>query len=245
MRVICNKCGAVCETRIPAHIVDKFLENDMEFPWLCSTCFEARRQEEEEAEAREIEKEEAEWLDTLVAQAGVRPEYAVRKPYVPYVADWLHKHRTENVLLSGETGTGKSTSAGFVIRSLLKANATVHVYYMAELLDRWREVRCTNDNPNSIRALFAEIESNDFLIIDECAGKTVNSDSTREFMFRLLEDVASGACHAVVWLLGNFYTGSVAATFGDEAPAMRRIQENFVCGRISAADGKVIPIFRR
>ena len=82
------------------------------------------------------------------------------------------------------------------------------------------------------------------LIIDEGADKNVNTESSREFMYRLLEDVQNGVCHAKLWMLGNFYRGSVADIFGDADPAYRRLKEKFLCGRIDCVKKQVIPIFK-
>ena len=244
MTINCNRCGRECDADLPERVAEYFVNRGEPVPWLCSTCFEAREREDE-LKRKVTKREEDEWLDNAVHVAGVRPLYNLRAPIVPYVSDWLLAHTNENVLLSGETGTGKSTSAGYLVRSLLREKHTVGMYYLSELLDKWRSVRCDNDHPEGIKAMFEALEDDDYIVIDECAGKTVNSDSTREFMFRFLEDITNGVCRSKVFLLGNFYTGSVADVFGDEAPAMRRIRENFTCGRIDPKKQAVVPIFKR
>lgn len=231
MIVHCGRCGAKCDVTLSDFVVSKFEELGRPFPYLCSHCFELQNAEDEAKQAQ-TEIDEEEFLDESVIKAGVRPGYAVRKPYVPYVAEWLLRHREGSVLLSGETGTGKSTSAGYFVREMLRDGFTAGVYYFSELVDKWREVRCDHDNPYAIKDFFRAIESDDYIVIDECAGKTVNTDSSREFMFRFLEDINSRTCTAHVFLLGNFYKGSIADIFGDEAPSMRRIRENFTLGLI-------------
>ena len=125
-----------------------------------------------------------------------------------------------------------------------KEGKSIRVCYFTGLLDEWRHVRCDNDDPDAIKQLFRKLESVDVLIIDECADKNVNTESSREFMYRLLEDVQNGVCHAKLWMLGNFYRGSVADIFGDADPAYRRLKEKFLCGRIDCVNKKIIPIFK-
>jgi len=239
----CARCGKTIEVTTLKSALELFERRGMEYTAKCSECYDLEDREKEQEEERNHYSEEAS-LDESVISAGVRPAYAVRKPIIPYVADWLLAHRGENILLTGETGTGKSTSAGYLVRELIRDNHTVSMYYLSELFDEWRKVRCDHDDPFAIKAFFLRLEGkNEYCIIDECAGKTVNSDSSREMMFRLLEDINSGACPCRVILLGNFFKGSIADMFGDEAPSMRRIRENFTCGRIVPSRKNITPIF--
>jgi DNA replication protein DnaC len=227
--------------------VNAYLERGEQFPYLCADCFEkAVAKDEEERNKAVAEKAELEAaVEAAVAAAGVRPAYRLKTPPIRFVAEWIWNNRDSNILLSGTTGTGKSTSAGVVTRGLIqKENKQVRLYYLADLLDEWRKVRCDHDDPDAIKDIFRKLESVDVLIIDECADKSVNTDSSQEFAYRLLEDVQNGACHAKVWMLGNFYRGSLGDLFGDAEPATRRIREKFTCGRIDLLNKKVIPIFK-
>lgn len=235
----CRRCGRTVHVETLKRAVEMFTKQGKEYPAICRECMVISEQEEILSQQKQ-QRDEEELLDNAVLHVGVRPLYAMRKPVVPYVFNWLMAHRNGNILLSGETGTGKSTSAGVFVREILREHHTVGMYYLSELLDRWRDVRCNNDNPSSIKTMFSDLEGDDYIVVDECAGKTVNSDSTREFMFRFLEDITNGACASHVVLLGNFYKGSIADMFGDEAPAMRRIREKFTCGLINKAKQTVV-----
>lgn len=243
VETVCRICKRPMTVRYPSSVLAMFMRNNIAVPAAHPDCQEKadREREAEEAIAATHEEEDRR-LYELAESAGVKPKYNLSAPPVRYVAAWLWKNQFANILLSGETGTGKSTSIGTVARNLLKAGKTVRVMYFAGLLDEWRNARCDTDNPSSVRDFMDALERPDYLILDELADKTVNTESTRECMFRLLEDVANGACHARVWLLGNFYRGSVAEIFGDEAPAVRRIKENFTCARIDC--GRIVPIFQ-
>jgi DNA replication protein DnaC len=161
------------------------------------------------------------------------------------VAEWLWAHRESNIILSGQTGTGKTTSVAILIRELVKMGNRVRYTNLAELCDGWRAARSDHEHPYATRTFLEGIEEGpDYLVVDECADKSVITESTQEFMFRLLEDVTNGSCHAKVLLLGNFYKGAVAEIFGDEAPAFRRLKEKFKCGRIDVVKKQIIQIFK-
>ena len=241
IEVACSRCSRKYTVEVPSVFKERLLTDPKAFT--CDECYPtvvAEREKEREAEER-LDRETR--IDSLLEDAGVRPKYRLVAPPVRYVAEWIWSHRDHNILLSGETGTGKSTSCGVVVRSMIiESNADIHVHYLTELLDTWREVRADQKHPGRIRWFLDELEDSDVLVIDECADKNVNSQSTQEFMFRLLEDVANGRCKAKLWLVGNFYRGAVGDMFGDEAPAMRRIRENFVTGRINPELQAVVPI---
>ena len=240
--ITCKRCGAECEVSFPEKTIEYFANKGEPFPWLCSTCFEIVERERSEKQKKEDYDEEAE-LDEAVLKAGVAPKYALRYPLFPYVSDFLLDNADSSILLSGETGTGKSTSAGYFVREMLRKGHSVGMHYLGELMDDWRDARKADRAAEACQRLFSELESGDYIVIDECAGKTVNTDSSREFMFRFLEDLTNGRCTSHVILLGNFYTGSIADMFGDEAPAMRRIRERFVCGRIDPKK-KTVTLFK-
>ena len=73
--------------------------------------------------------------------------------------------------------------------------------------------------------------------IDEY-DKPINTESTQECMFRLIEDVSNGTASARLWLLGNFYRGSIEDIFGNGEAARRRFNEKFACAQI-LPDGNI------
>lgn len=239
----CRRCGKDVLVTTLKSAVDLFQQRGETYPAKCEDCMKKEDQEKAEAEDQTEADEEA-TLESAAKEAGVKDAYNLKTPPVRYVAKWIWEHRFENVLLSGQTSSGKSTSAGVVARNLIREGYSIQVKYLTGLLDEWRFVRCDNDNPEGIRDLFRRLESTDYLIIDECADKNVNTQSTQEFMFRLLEDIYNGSFHGKVFLLGNFYRGSIGDIFGDDAPARRRIREKFTCGLIDMQKQKIIPIFK-
>ena len=75
-----------------------------------------------------------------------------------FVAEWIYLHREENLLLSGQTGTGKSTSACFVAVELLKQWKCVNYTSLRGLLDLWRKAKTSEwaDAPAALLSLYVE-----------------------------------------------------------------------------------------
>ena len=221
--------------------------SDKDYPWKCPECSEKAKAEEAAKQAEE-ERERRENLSPEVEYCGVKPKY-IRKntdEEYGYVSRTIWRElvqNSRNMLVSGETGTGKSTAVGIVIWHLLELEKRVKCWYMPELLDEWRCARQNNNDPYAVKDLFERIEKPQYIFIDECADKCVMSASTQEFMFRFLEDIYNGTCKSRVCLLGNFYRGSIRDIFGDEAPATRRLKETFLCCRTDRKTKKMISYF--
>ena len=75
---------------------------------------------------------------------------------------------------------------------------------------------------------------------------TLDSDTkgfdAREIVGEILEGVNSGECRSRIWILGNFYAGSIEETFSDPDPVRRRLQENFSCVLLDKANQNVKPL---
>ena len=215
----------------------------------CPECANRRRQDREQRE-REIERQVRQTrLPEILAASGVDYLYChdratgklFSSPPVRFVAEWIWTHRRENLLLSGPTGTGKSTSAGFVATRLIADGRKVRYTNLRRLLSSWRQAK-TGDDTFAVEKLLCRIFSQEVFILDEVIGKAKVSESGQELLFEILESVNSGACRAKLWLLGNFYSGSIEDLFADPEPVRRRLQENFTCAVIDRQLRSVRPI---
>ena len=230
---ICLSCGTSGTVEVDNFAASVFSFPERPFPWYCPECKSKRDAVKTEGDKKRKEQEEREYLDSAFDRAGLPKKYRVEVPPVKCLADWMIKHANENQFVNGQTGTGKSTSAGFLVRKMIEAGESVRYLQMSQLLDKWREARC-GDSFTSAEDMISGLESVDRLIIDEASGdKTVISGSTKECMFRLLEDIYNGECKAKVSLLGNFYRGCIDDVFGNESAARRRLSESFVCININ------------
>ena len=226
----CVRCGEMATIEVSDFLADYWRNRGEQYPYMCAKC---QADHEAECEAEERKNSFGGKLD----HAGVPLDYQVDVPPVKHVASFLERHIGENILLSAPTGAGKSTSAGYLARVLLNKGMKVRYTTLASLLDQWREARCA-EYPISVKAFLSYIEYNDVVIIDEAADKTVPTDSAKECMFRLLEDVTNGACNAKLWLLGNYYRGAIEDVFGNGEAARRRLNEKFYCAMVSK-DGTI------
>ena len=233
----CVRCGEIATVETSEWMAEFWRKQGEQFPWICPKC-DAEREAEHEAELdRQIAEERRNSIGGRLDDAGVPLDYQVDVPPVKHVASFLERHIGENILLSAPSGAGKSTSAGYLARILIERGKKVRYTTLATLLDEWREARCS-DYPVSVASFLSGIERNDVVIIDEAADKTVPTDSAKECMFRLLEDVTNGACNAKLWLLGNYYRGAIEDVFGNGEAARRRLNEKFYCAMVSK-DGTI------
>ena len=233
----CMRCGEIASVETSDWQADYWRNRGEQFPWMCAKCASERDAEREREEEEQAAEERRNSIDGRLDDAGVPLDYQTKEPPVPKVADFLKRHLAENILLSAPSGAGKSTSAGYLARILIEQGKKVRYFTLASILDQWREARCS-DYPISVKAFLSYIEWNDVVIIDEAADKTVPTDSAKECMFRLLEDVSNRTCNAHLWLLGNFYRGAIEDVFGNGEAARRRLNEKFYCAMITK-DGQL------
>lgn len=225
----CLRCGEMATVEAFDWMIKKFRSEGMQFPYLCPKC-EAERDAEKEREESEPLSAEMD-IDAELEEAGVPESYRVTTPPCPDVASFLKRRIGQNVLFSSPSGTGKSTSAGYLVRLMLHDGKKVKYMTLADLLDQWREARC-GDSLISAKTFLSYLEWRDMLIIDEAADKTVSTASAQECMFRLLEDVSNGNCRASLWMLGNYYRGAIEDVFGNGEAARRRLNEKFYCAMV-------------
>lgn len=232
IKTICRACGKEGAADVDDFTFDVFSRPGQVYPWYCPECDVIHRREKEEQERREREEERRNYIEEELERAGIPRRYRVKAPPVPTVADWLRHHAGDNILITGETGSGKSTSAGYLARGFIESEKTVRYRQMSDILDDWREAR-SGDYRVTSSEFFGKLENVDLLIVDEASpDKCVVSSSGRECMFRLLEDIYNGTCRAAVIFLGNYFRGSIGEVFGNEAAARRRLADAFVCAKI-------------
>ena len=152
----------------------------------------------------------------------------LREPPVPWAGAFVWEHRREHLLLSGETGTGKSTSASLALLHLVYDGVRVHYMMLSELLRRWREARMSDRGGEDGR-LLDWIFGHAVFCIDEVAGKARVTESGMEMLYEILELANSSRRGTRIWLLGNFYVGSIEDMFQDPEPVRRRLAERFTC----------------
>lgn len=245
IQTVCRECGTPGVVEVDAICASVFTYPDRPYPWYCPACKVKHDRVAYEQEQIAKQEEHAAAVESSLELAGVPRNYRVTEPPVRFVAEYMVQamaRKPGNLLVNGETGSGKSTSAGYLARTFIEAGKRVRYLSLADVLDQWRQARA-GDNRVSAVEFAARLERCDLLIIDEAsADKTVVTQSGQECMWRLLEDVYSGYTYAHVVFLGNYYRGSVGDVFGNEAAARRRLAFAFECVTIDRKNEKIIRI---
>lgn len=211
----------------------------------CPECMQLLAAEEERIEAARKARQIRRNFDRIAENCGLPFHYThdregnrLTAPPVRFAAEWIWNHRFENLLISGTTGSGKSSGACFAAMQLILQGANLRYTTLRKLLAEWREAK-TSDNEFAADRMIFKIFHLDYFIIDEFIGKARVTESGQELLFELLEGVNSGECRSRIWLIGNFYAGSIEETFSDPDPVRRRLQENFSCVLLDRANQSV------
>lgn len=251
----CAECGKEIEQKEVERIIEirRFFPNQ-----IVARCPQCKFKAEREAEKQREEAEEAAYqasVPQLIIDAGIPDGYRFRRDnglstiesgaIVKHAAEWVMEHRHDNLLLSGKTGMGKSTSACYAAMQLIAEHKRVRYVKLQRLLCEWSEAR-TSDSAYGEQSFFRGFRSLDYLILDEVVGKVKDTESRREMMVELLDEIASGELKMRLWLLGNFRTNSIDALFGEEnrEPSRRRIEENFICAGITENSVEVFHVWQ-
>lgn len=254
--VDCSECGAYYEIEeFRGTPFEEIFRNALEKERWCPGCRQKKLAAEETEAKAELERfRRAEFKANFEKHREVMnlPRHYVcdretgkifTDPPVRFVAEWLWRQRRGHLLLSGMTGTGKSTSACFVaLKMAQELAAKVKYHTLGELLSLWRSARKSDDPEADLKFLWNIFGKTDLTIIDEVVGKARVSSSGQELLFDILEAVNNGECRSRIWLLGNFYAGSIEAIFADAEPVRRRLHENFQCVRIDAEKKQIIKL---
>lgn len=223
----CSQCGkmfpAFEEAANVAGWMDKCFEED-DYR-LCKKCKD-----------HPVSTEPVENLPQLGHDSGIPDNYMFHRdtgeflsaPIIRTVAMKVWENRERNLLLSGATGLGKSTSACYVALKLLEQRQNIRYVKLRELLSEWREVK-RSEVRFADKKFFARLRRLNVLIIDEIADKVKQTESGQELMYEILDQVYTGEMKTRVWILGNFRSGVLAEIFGDAEPVFRRVEERFVC----------------
>ena len=244
--VDCLKCGNMFEIdALPEDpLLRDFLLNHLEKCRYCDDC-ELQIQLEADLAAREAQSARLQaTFPKRLAESGMPVKYTHDRqtgellihPPKRFAAEYFWRNRRKNLLVSGETGTGKSTGACFVATKLIQTGSRVRYRQAFELLDEWREAKTSDRSYAVANMLDFYLKGLDLLIIDELPGKARITESGQELLFAILESVYNGCCRTNIWFLGNFYGGSIEDIFSDGGPARRRLAECFQCVRLTAED---------
>lgn len=173
-----------------------------------------------------------------LAASGI-PEDMQQIDIVPNreLAKMIWTHRQSHLVVSGVTGAGKTTSVAKCATELIKQGKKVQYITARRLFASYSKNKSGNNyDPNT---WFSKIFKADYLIIDELVGKSKLSETGAECLFEII-DSAYGGKKTRIWLMGNFYAGSIEAMLSDAETAetvLRRLREKFVMLLAEKTDG--------
>lgn len=247
----CPECGRVYQ--VDAVQIDDPELNERILELYRSVSCEECNAKRKAAEHLELERQAKQVLShefpRKLKESGLRDCYIrerdcdrfLPEPPVPWAAAFVWEHRREHLLLSGETGTGKSTSASLALLHLLYDGIRVHYIMLSELLRLWRAARMSDRGGEDGR-LLDWIFGHAVFCIDEVAGKAKVTESGMELLYEILELANQKRKGTRIWLLGNFYVGSIEDMFQDPEPVRRRLSERFTCVLLDRQTKSVRPL---
>ncbi len=228
---VCPRCNRefraeyCVENGIFADAVKSLYEN-----LICDDCRNGKAQQNRQEEFAKYKKHLIDTLPERLEKTGLPKRFReLQKPPCRPGAEWIYCNRKSSLLISGETGSGKTSSAGFVL-TLLLSERNYHVWYRT-----WQQLAAefvnakVSSQENELHFL-QKLDTVDYLIIDELIGKKGDvkiSPSGQELLFNIVDGVYSQARDTHVWVLGNFYSGAIDAAVDDPQPLRRRLQESF------------------
>lgn len=196
----------------------------------CDICAAKKKRDIEEMRHQEYLDKLADSLLEREEKAGFPLKFrGMKKPFMRQAAVFFWENRNDSVIVSGRTGTGKTSSALYVL-GLMMAKEYIRVKYYTRhtLFAAYTKAKTSNDD--SEEAFLERLGWYDYIVIDELIGKkgdAAMSDSAQELFFTLIDGVYAGERPAKLWILGNFFKGALNGLVSDPEPYKRRLRESF------------------
>lgn len=170
-------------------------------------------------------------LDQRMEDSGFHGVFCnMETPPVRHNAEFIWRNRNSNLVISGETGAGKTSSAAFVMRHLMKEKIIKCRYTLwSELHSEYVSAK-TRENNCTEERFFAALNKLDYLIIDELAWRRGSAKLTpvaQELLFNIIDGAYCQSRKAKVWFLGNFYNSAWRKLIDSPEPILRRLKFKF------------------
>jgi DNA replication protein DnaC len=231
----CDGCGTVFSLHTEADLTDT--ENmfvaalrHIYGNTMCDKCAADRKKELARQKEQERRAALADSLLEREEKAGFPRNFrGLEKPYIRQAAVFFYENRDSSLIVSGKTGTGKTSSALYVLGLMLSENY-LRVKYCTRQTLLAAYTRAKTSNEDSEEAFFERLGWYDYIVIDELVGKKGDAaltDSAQELFFNLIDGAYSGERKAKLWILGNFYKGAIDNLVADPEPYKRRIRACF------------------
>lgn len=197
---------------------------------VCDECIAVNQQKVREQEANDALKFRISQSSTLLEEAGIpRNMRGISKPPNRNMANFFWKNQDKNILIIGNTGVGKTTSACACLeRMRIMKDIPIKYVNLSSLVMKMNAVSRFGSKETPL-AFMDNLDAFHVVCIDEAFEKTRQTDMTSEILYMLIDSATSGAYRFKLWLLGNLKRNSIQNMFGDYEPVMRRFEQFFVC----------------
>lgn len=150
---------------------------------------------------------------------------AIDSPPNTNLANTIYAYRYHNLLITGPSGTGKSTAVVATAKYLIMKEQVSICYYpsLNQIISEYRKKKVGEIDSGKF---FREHAKYNILIIDEALSDT-QPNLCKELLFELVDAIYRGDTSTHLWLVGNFYQDCFKTIFPDPSAFYRRLQKCF------------------
>lgn len=234
IRLRCSNCGKVFETLYETAVfLDPMFKNhfiNIFETQLCDECVAVNIKEQEEKERIAKQKAFASMQEERCDAASIPVDFRKSESPNKELSDMLNNNKDKHVVITGVTGSGKTSSVSSVLSNMLAEGKNVKYYPSLSALARQYVDAKRSDSYGSADRFFSKLNQYDIIAIDECFGKGKLTETTEELMYALLDTAYTGSSQYKLWLIGNLYGGALDKMFIDNADVVRRkLNNSFLC----------------
>lgn len=222
---ICPQCGKEFKGFFMKELFDLYNKS------ICPACIRIENAKVRNKKAAEKKQALLASVNDRMASAGFTGVLStLEAPFTRHNAEFIWHNRDRNLVISGETGAGKTTSAAFVIRILMKERKLKVKYCnFSEFHSEYVRAKM-NEQGFSEAKFWEKINNLDYLVIDElCWRKGANklTGVAQELLFEIINGAYLKSRKCRVWLLGNMYNNAFEHLLDQPEPVLRRLQHSF------------------
>jgi DNA replication protein DnaC len=222
---VCPQCGKEFKGFFMVELFDMYDKS------ICPACIRIENEKVRNQKATEKKQALLASVNDRMASAGFKGVLStLEAPFTRHNAEFIWRHKDNHLVISGETGVGKTTSAAFVIRLLMKERKLKVKYCnFSEFHAEYVKAKI-NEQGFSETKFWERINNLDYLVIDELAwrkGANKLTGVAQELLFEIINGAYLQSRKCRVWLMGNMYNNAFEHLLDQPEPVLRRLQHSF------------------